>query len=943
LEFVEMYLLLILSALTAAPSDQAAVLAGDVLNCDFEERTDRDYDGWPDGWTRRHSRDLPEFLKVGIVDEPTAPAASDSPLIMDRKSSPTASVGQSGSGTGPAATKKINHCLEIELNGGAAVISSPPQPISTQFSLALSVRIKTIGLAHDGAWVELSLLNDEGHIVQHRATQPIARSLEWQTVELGPIDAISDKATKAVVSLHLAPLGKHEDLTGRAWFDDLRVMRLPRMQLTSAGPLGIYGKRDSAELVCSVSGIRVRNPRVRFELFDHLGQLLSESSTSLHSAQDTAKWAAKELPADGYAGQASWTPPFPDYGFYRARASLLGEDSADVLLDRTQAIAFLRPLAVPAKSEFGWTLPGGEEPISYGPLANLLGQTGLGWAKMPVWHDPKETAATDRVAWFAEQLSIQGIELVGILDQPPPELRAVFREQGRLPVATVFAEPELWQPAVAPTMTRLSLKVHWWQLGNDADISFVGHPQLESRIAEIKKHLEQYGQQIYLGINWPWIYSAPKSTALRGAPWSCLSYNIDPPFTADEIAAYLPAASTEGPPSSQPINKRAKVAAARSATGSDSTQIRMATASRAAPSGPKRWIQISPLLRDEYSSEIRLQDLVQRMLAAKMNGAQAIFLPQPFSEESGVMSENGSPGELFVPWRTTAMLIGGTEYLGALQLPGGTTGHVFAKNGNAVMALWSDRPTVERVDLAEDIEQIDVWGRGVKPKTREEDGHKLYELPIGPMPTFITGLSEGVARWQSALSFENSQLSSIAGREQVLMLRIKNTFPQGISGELTLFAPKSWAFDPRPIRFKIAAGEELRLPLTVALTADANSGPQPVRLDFDVTGHHFSVHRTLQLGLDDVQVEKTSGLKNGALVVEVHLTNLSDRPLSFQCVLFAPDRRRQTRQVLNLGRERTTLKFVLPEGEELIGKKLWLRAEEIGGSRVLNYTIDVER
>src|SRR5262249_42534576 len=213
-------------------------------------------------------------------------------------------------------------------------------------------------------------------------------------------------------------------------------------------------------------------------------------------------------------------------------------------------------------------------------------------------------------------------------------------------------------------------------------------------------------------------------------------------------------------------------------------------------------------------------------------GVQAIFMPQPFSSDAGIMNEDGTPGELFVPWRTTAMLLGGADYLGPMQLPGGTTGHVFARNGNAVMALWSDRPTVERVDLAEDIEQIDVWGRGTKLKTHDEAGHKLYELPIGALPTFITGLSEGVAKSQSALTFENAQLSSIAGREQTLMLRMKNTFPQGVSGELTLFAPKSWAFDPRPMRFRIASGEEIRLPLTVTLMADANSGPQPVRLDF---------------------------------------------------------------------------------------------------------------
>jgi hypothetical protein len=925
---MNLYFLFILSAIAASPNDPSAVMAGDVLNCDFEVRTDRDYDGWPDGWTRKHSRELPEFLRVGIVEE----------WIAKRQESGDTRQKITSAGT------NLNHCLEIELNGGAAVISSPPLPVSTQFSLALSVRIKTEGLAHDGAWVELSLIDDEGHEVQKHVTQPLTKCPEWKTIELPPIDAVSDKVAKAVVSLHLAPLGKHEDLKGRAWFDDLRIMRLPRMQLTSVGSLGIYGKKDSPELVCSVSGIRVRNPLVRFELFDHEGQRLSQSSTALLSTADAAKWAAKELPADGYAGQTTWTPPFPNFGFYRVRTSLLGEDSDQVLLDRTQTIAYLRPLPTPRKSEFGWTLPGGEEPIDYGKLANLLGQSGLGWAKMPVWHDPKETATTDRIAWFAEQLSIQGIELVGILDQPPPELRAVFREQGRLPVATVFAEPELWQPAVAPTMTRLSLKVHWWQLGNDTDISFVGHPQLETKIAEIKKHLEQYGQQIHLGINWRWIYSAPRAIGPRGAPWSCLSYSVDPPLTVEETAQYLPAAAVEADAPSPIAEKRTKTSSV--SLGRGSAPVAARTTPSKGPIAPltRRWMQISPLARDEYSSDVRLQDFVQRMLAAKMTGVQAIFMPQPFSSDAGIMNEDGSPGELFVPWRTTAMLLGGAEYLGPMQLPGGTTGHVFARNGNAVMALWSDRPTLERVDLAEEIEQIDVWGRGTKPKTYEEDGHKLSELAIGPLPTFVTGLSEGVAKWQSGLAFENSQLSSIAGREQILMLRMKNNFPQGVSGELTMYAPKSWDFDPRPTRFKVAAGEELRLPLSVTLMADANSGPQPVRLDFDVAGHRFSVHRTLQLGLDDVQVEMTSGLKNdGALIVEEHLTNLSDRPLSFQCVLFAPDRRRQTRQVINLGRDRTTLKFVLPDGEDLIGKKLWLQAVEIGGSRVLNYTIVAER
>jgi hypothetical protein len=910
-------LLLILSTVGAAPNDPPAT-AGDVLTCNFEEATDRDYDGWPDGWVRRHSRELPEFLKIGIVPEPVNPPFAP----------PTSDSEKQG----------INRCLEIALDGGGAVVSTPPCAISPQFSLALSVRMKTAGLINDGAWVELALLDAAGKVLETHTGPQLTSCPDWRTIHVGPITAVNGQAVRAVVTFHVQPLGKCEDLAGRAWFDDLRIVRLPRMQLAVSGPNGPYVKLDSPELMCSVSGIRVRNPRLKFELFDQSEQVLAEWSTPLLSPQDTARSAAKELPPDGYAGRASWSPRISDFGFgfYRVRASLLAEDSSTALLDRTQTLVVLRPLATSQRSEFGWSLPGEEQPLAYGALASILAQAGLGWAKMPLWYDPADTARADRIAWFAEQLSIQGIELVGILDQPPSDLRAQFREQGQLPVASVFAEPQLWQPAVGPIMTRLSLKVHWWQLGSDSDASFVGYPQLESKLNEIKKHLEQYGQQIHLGINWRWNYCTPQANGPRGAPWGYLSFGLDPQLTAEEIGSYL------GP-----------ISASRSAIDRGSTPI-----GRAGPghhrenNDPRVWMLLSPLPREEYSRQVRVQDLVERMLAAKIHGAHGVFLPQPFDNEQGIIQGDGSPSELFVPWRTTAMLTGGAEYLGPLQLPGGTTGHVFARDGRAVMAAWADKPVTELVFLGNDVEQIDVWGNATRPKLSEQYDPPLHELPIGTMPTFITGLSEGVARWQSSLAFENAQLSSVAGREQLLMLRLKNTFPQSVNGEFTLHAPKSWGIDPRPTRFRIAEGETRRLAIPVTLMADANSGSQPVRLDFDVAGHRFSVHRTLQLGLDDVQVEMTSRLRKDStlpdsprtdLVVELHLTNLSHRPLSFQCVLFPPGRRRETRQVIDLGRDRHMLTIVLPDGEQLVGQKLWLRAQEIGGSRVLNYTLVAER
>ncbi|HEX5103620.1 MAG TPA: hypothetical protein VFV87_07415, partial [Pirellulaceae bacterium] len=590
--------------------------------------------------------------------------------------------------------------------------------------------------------------------------------------------------------------------------------------------------------------------------------------------------------------------------------------------------------------EFGWSLPAGEGPFGAAPLASLLGQAGLGWAKLPVWYDAHDNQESERIAWFAEQLSIQGIELVGVLDQPPKELRQVFREEGRLPVASVFAEPELWEPAVSPVLTRLSLRIRWWQLGEDQDTSFVGMPQAEAKIGEIRRRLEQYGQELRLGVGWRWLHPTPELRLDDRPPWSFLSYNAEPALTAAELSTYLAPA---GP---------AEVKAA-SKTLDSSLQRRSHTprpgwsAQVAPPSAVASWVMLSPLAREEYTLSARVQDLAQRMLSARVHGASAVFVPLPFDASHGLINADGSPGELFVPWRTTATLVGGAEYLGSIQLPGGSTCHAFGRDGQAVLAIWNEQPTTERLTLDDGVEQIDVWGQNVLLPIEAQAEPQEREIAVGPLPTFLIGQSEGVARWQATVDFESLQVASVFNVEQSINLKIRNPFNQGISGEVKLQAPASWGVDPRPTRFKIAVGDELRLALPVTLLADANSGPQPVRLDFEITAdrnYRFSVYRTLQLGLDDVQIELRTKLRNdGALIVEQQLNNLSERPVSFQCLLFPQGRRREIRQVINAQPGQTATTYILPRGEELIGQRLLLRAEEIGGPRVLNYTLTGER
>ena len=118
--------------------------------------------------------------------------------------------------------------------------------------------------------------------------------------------------------------------------------------------------------------------------------------------------------------------------------------------ERTVSLVIIAKAMRRNQGEFGWNLPEGDDPISLRQLPSLLREVGIHWAKFPVWFDVDRTDRADDLAWLAERLGTDHIQMVGVLDQPPPKLRQMFGDKGRLPVASVFVEPALWQPAVDP-------------------------------------------------------------------------------------------------------------------------------------------------------------------------------------------------------------------------------------------------------------------------------------------------------------------------------------------------------------------------------------------------------------------------------------------------------------------------------------------------------------
>ena len=861
----------ILAGDPAAQTNQAPLEADEVFACNFESGIDPNFDAWPDQWTRRRGRGYPGYLPIEIVPD------------------------SHSTGT--------NHCLQIKLDGGAAQIYSPAIPIVPQFSYQLTARIRTRGLRNDVVSYSVSFFDGEEKLVEVHES-PLMRDVkQWNGITIGPVTPAGDRVRTAVVSVHVRPTDQ-ADLVGEVWIDDLWLGRLPKMTLEINGENGVFTDPKSVAVICRVSGFKNKDPEITFDLLDVYGTVLENLKQTMKGEPESSRVRAArsqsaELQQPGFAGNTSWHPNVDKFGsgFYTIRVSTPGHSD----LPMTQEVNFvvMPPLTRRKSGEFGWSLADGERPLPIRSLPGLLSQTGVHWVKYPVWFSAKETRRAEEIAWFAERLSSFDIKVVGLLDQPPTDLRALFSDAERLPIATAFADKAVWHPALDPVMTRLSLKIRWWQLGRDDDTSFASYPDLGAKLNEIRNDLASFGQAVNVGVPWRVLEERRQSGPL---PWAFFSLIEEQPLTAEELKSYVEI---------KPEDKS------------------------------KQWVILQPLRQKDYTLEARARDLVQRMLAAKIAEADAVFVPEPFDSEFGLMQADGSPGPLLLPWRTTSMLVGGSAFGGSMKLQNGSENYVFLHNDEAVVVIWNERSLAEDICLGEQVRQYDVWGRQSTPTSEPNaDGVVLQRIHVGPMPTFITGVNPEIAKWRMGFRFETEGLASVFGREQVVTYRFSNPFPQAIAGKVKFHRPSDWKVEGLERQFKVGPGDTLRGTLRIQLGPESISGPQPVQVDFDLTGernHRFSLFETLQVGLGDVVFQLDTRVdEKGNLLVEQHLTNNTDKFVSFKCYLTVPGRRRVRKQVFNVGRGQKVDTYVLSDAKELLGQEIRFRAEEINGDRVIN-------
>lgn len=869
--------MVILAAGPAAPIADQIPGGKEMFRSMFDESSDVNYDTWPDGWTRRRGPGFPHWLPIAITNDP-----------------------------GPHA----QGCLRIDLDGGAAVAFSPTVPAASLYDYILEVYVSTAGLVGDKAFVSLGFLDGGRRRLEEFRSRVIGGTSQWQVVRLGPVSPQHPAIRGVVAGLHVEPDGP-ADLAGTARFAEVRITRLPRLVLTMGSRHHVFADPQQANVSIQASGIDETGSAAVLELENVLGQCIARQSVPLkvrnadvpvpppatpeavsagaEHSDGTAPEAASALVAEG-----EWLPPIPGPGFYRVRALLNGPSE----LSRQTSLAVVSPPATPTATDFGWSLPRGAEPLGWSALAELVGEAGIGCVKLPMWVDEADGQSIGRLTQLAEQLSQRGIVLVGMLDTPPAAVRAQLDPTlGHTAAEVLASDAKLWGPGLRAVLARLGIYVRLWQLGADDDTSLARSADVAQRIAAIKGEL---GPDTELGLSWDWMQELPHTGAIA-PPWRFVCLSGNPPLTRQELAVYL---------GDRP------------------------------PSDVERWVVLQPLAKDRYPLESRVADLVHRMMAAKTGGASIIFAADPFGAD-GLMNPDGTPGELLLPWRTTALELGGREPLGSVDLPGGSPNQVFAGEEDAVMVVWNDVPVDETAWLGHDVKQLDVFGNSRVPAV--EDG--MQTLPVQRVPTFVTGVDPAVVRWRQQCVLDSDRIPSVLGERHSNTLRVKNSFPQGTSGRFRLVVPDDWSVEPRSGMLRLAAGETWECPLEIQLPYNVVSGRHPVRVEFDLETSpptRFSVYRWIDVGFEGLSFELAARLNaQGEVEVEQRLLNETAAAVRFRCYLYAPDRRRMEITTAAPPRGQDSRIYRLADGADLTGKTLWIRAEETGGSRVLNYRVAV--
>jgi hypothetical protein len=879
-----------------------------IAKWDFGSEEDVKADRWPDGWTRLKDFKHPGFIPAQI-DRKTSLGLKSAEAEQIRRylaklylgwqtqRSPWEIIPE----TIPAPIQKfVEHTLvdpymRIDMDGGAAEIYSPKIPVDDNSLYGLQVDV--FNDADDfEATGRLRFFDRSGAEIFQTETKSVRGGTAWRTVRSpGSYDA-----PRGVAAIQVALTVESRSLQatrGVIGFDRIRVMQMPKIRLSLDHPTHVYRPNERVAVKLFASGLLRKSTRVDLTLFDHEGGIVARNSKIVENTR-MVSLGKQDLSQEGsrWEGTCEWNlDPLPP-GYYEIVTSL--ERSNTVFVQNRDTFAVIAESPSPSLDpRFGWSFD--ERVLNWRVehLIALVREGGTGFIKIPIWFDAEEPLEQERLSETIDRIQASGVRCVGVIDRPITKKPAISD------TGSALENPSIWQPQLEPVFRSMCMRLIDFQVGRDQDTQYGSNPRYEQMLEWIKKILRRYGTEptVTVARN-PWLNPTPSKSVDR---WQwCIEESIS---------------ESEWSQASSDSNLRYP-----------------------------DWTCITPISAEKYAISTRTKDLAARMIASirPWHGRVTTgWIRKPFSSEVGFLAPDGTPRELFVPYRILIDAMKKREYAGQLEMDGGSRNALLVSDADSCMILWSSTPTTEQLYLGDQIHATDVWGRNVDIDEIDTPFGREHRIQLDKWPVILRGVDSKLAMWRMGLVMDQQRLDSLIGLPQKLQVRFNNPFPFPVSGRIDLVAPNVFENETESSPFDVGPTSEVMIPIEVLLRPDATSQDTPVRVVVTLNttpAKQFSLSRNLRIGNDEVEFETAYRIsENDELWLDLDAINHTDQLASFDCQLFIPDRRNERIQIISV-ENRKTKTVVIPRASELLYKNLWLRCNQIGTRRTLNYRINIE-
>ena len=153
---------IILTAACGMATESPSLDGSELYRCGFELASDRDYDGWPDGWVRQRGPGYPHYVRIQESEEPSAEG---------------------------------EQCLRVDLDGGAAAAFSPPIPIDPRYDYVLEAFIKVEGLKHNDAFFSVRFLDEKENVLETIQSPPLPAHRRLDRAASGTIARVEQRSS----------------------------------------------------------------------------------------------------------------------------------------------------------------------------------------------------------------------------------------------------------------------------------------------------------------------------------------------------------------------------------------------------------------------------------------------------------------------------------------------------------------------------------------------------------------------------------------------------------------------------------------------------------------------------------------------------------------------------------------------------------------------------